>query len=119
MFYVGLSDYCGYNYFGTSRGDSTLTYFVTRGEIGLKRIGLLSVCKQWGKHRTDNTPYWSDFTVSFPIAFPDTPLNTQVTVGGSWEENIECSVKTVDKTALTFYYFSSDTHYASWMVIGI
>lgn len=32
VFYVGLNDYDGYNFFGTSRRNSTLTYFVTRGK---------------------------------------------------------------------------------------
>lgn len=31
VFYVGLSDFDGYNFFGTQRSSSTLTYFVVRG----------------------------------------------------------------------------------------
>ena len=73
---------------------------------------------QWGKLVIGGSS-WVNSPVSFPIAFSDTPLSVQVTVGGTWSDQINCSVYSVDKTTLQIHYRSDANHYAFWRAIGI
>ena len=73
---------------------------------------------QWGKLFVSGSS-WVNSVINFPIAFSNTPFSVIATVGGTWTDQIDCSVYDVNNTTAQIHWRSDTNHYVFWVAVGI